>query len=268
MFPVFTPAMRQAMDRELSTFINHVLVEKQGQLDELFVADYSFPSRVEGAIYGTETSGLLGNHTKVGLAPNRRGLLSSPAFLATHALINQTNPVERGLLVRGRLLCQEVPPPPPEVAAVVQPPGGGPELTTRQKYEAHQKDPTCAGCHRMIDAIGFGFEQFDAIGRFRAKEGEHPIDARGELVGTDVDGGFIGPAALGQRLVRSHQFRYCFVQQLYRYVEGRATDPDDAPELRHLTHLLELADHQIGAVLVGWVRRPSFILRKIVKEAP
>ena len=73
------------------------------------------------------------------LAPNRRGLLSSPAFLATHALIAQTNPVERGLMVRGRLLCQEVPPPPPDVLA--QTPGGGPELTTRAKYEAHQQRP-------------------------------------------------------------------------------------------------------------------------------
>jgi hypothetical protein len=265
-YPVFTTAVRQAMDREVSVFIDHVLVEQQGRLDELFVADYSFPARVEGLIYGPDTDGLVGNHTKVKLAPNRRGLLSSPAFLAAHALISQTNPVERGLMVRGRLLCQEVPPPPPEVAA--QTPGGGPELTTRAKYEAHQKEPSCAGCHRMIDPIGFGFEQFDPIGRFRTKEGDHPVDARGELVGTDVDGTFIGPAALSQRLVRSNQFRQCFVQQLVRFVEGRAVQPDDSPEIRYLTHRLELADHQIGEVLVALVQRPSFILRKIVKEAP
>jgi hypothetical protein len=266
MFPVFTTAVRQAMDLEVSTFIDHVLVEQQGRLDELFAADYSFPARVQGLIYGADTDGLVGNHTKVKLAANRRGLLSSPAFLAAHALISQTNPVERGLMVRGRLLCQEVPPPPPEVLA--QTPGGGPELTTRAKYEAHQKDPSCSGCHRMIDPIGFGFEQFDPIGRFRTKEGDHPIDARGELIGTDVDGSFIGPAALSLRLVRSHQFRQCFVQQLVRFVEGRAVQADDSEEIRYLTHRLELADHQIGEVLVALVQRPSFILRKIVKEAP
>ncbi len=120
----------------------------------------------------------------------------------------------------------------------------------------------------MIDPIGFGFEQFDAIGRFRTKEGAHTIDARGELVGTDVDGNFIGPAALSRRLVRSLQFRSCFVQQLFRFVEGRGLQADDAEEIRYLTHQLELADHRIGDLLVALVRRPSFILRKIAKEAP
>jgi hypothetical protein len=262
----FTAAVRQAMDRELTVFIDHVMSVKQGRLDELFLADYSFPGRPLGVIYGADTDGLVGNHVMVPLAANRRGLLSSPAFLATHALISQTNPVERGLMVRGRLLCQEIPPPPPEVLA--QTPGGGAESTTRAKYEAHQKDPSCAGCHRMIDLIGFGFEQFDAIGRFRTKEGEHLVDAQGELVGTDVDGKFVGPAALSQRLVRSLQFRSCFVQQLVRFVEGRGVKADDGEELRYLTHQLELADHRIGDLLVTLVRRPTFILRKIVKEAP
>jgi hypothetical protein len=266
MFPVFTPAVRQAMDRELTTFIEHVMTMAQGRLDELFLADYSFPARVEGLIYGEDTDSLVGNHTMVKLGPNRRGLLSSPAFLATHALISQTNPVERGLMVRGRLLCQEIPPPPPEVLA--QTPSGGAELTTRAKYEAHQKNPSCAGCHRMMDPIGFGFEQFDAIGRFRIKEGDNPVDARGELVGTDVDGPFVGPAALSQRLVRSLQFRRCFVQQLVRFAEGRGMGADDAEEIRYLTHQLEMADHRIGDVLVALVKRPTFILRKIVKEAP
>ena len=88
-------------------------------------------------------------------------------------------------------------------------------------------------------------------------------------MGTDVDGPFIGPAELSQRLVRSAQFRRCFVQQLFRFAEGRARrSADDAEEIDYLTHQLELADHRIDELLVALVQRPTFILRRLVKEAP
>ena len=195
-YPEFVPAVHQAMDRELEVFLDHVLANEQGRLDELLLADYSFPGPALAPIYGRDLLGPIGEFTPVELRPHRRGLLSSPGFLAAHALINQTNPVERGLIVRRRLLCQDVPPPPPDVLA--QPPGGGNELTTRAKYEAHRRDPSCSACHQFIDPLGFGFENFDAIGRYRTKEGAHDVDASGEVVGTDVDGPFIGPAAAGR----------------------------------------------------------------------
>jgi hypothetical protein len=258
-FPAFTPRLRQALDRELDTFLTHALGAGRARLDELFLANYTFPSPALLPIYGLDLLGTPGEFERVTLHPRRRGLLSSPAFLAAHALISQTNPVDRGLMVRGRLLCQEVPPPPPDVLA--QTPGGPPDQTTRAKYEAHQREPRCAACHRLIDPIGFGFEQFDGMGAYRTREGTATIDARGQLVGTDVDGAFEGPAELSDHLLRSAMFRRCFVRQLYQFVHGRGLLPADAGEVDFLAGELERHDHRIDELMVAIIKRPVFVLR-------
>lgn len=259
LLPFVTPQLRTAMYRELATFLDYVL-SGSARLDELMLADYTFASDALKVIYGDDLLAAPGDFTKVPLSPRRRGILSSPMFLATHALINQTNPIERGLVVRTRLLCQDIPPPPPDVVA--QTPTPGPGQTTRQKYEEHSKEPRCRACHQYMDPIGFGFEQFDVVGRYRTKEGELPVDARGMLSGTDVDGPFTGPAQLAQRLVGSPTFRHCFVQQLWRFAESRAVGPHDDAEIDALAGAFERADHRIDELLIAIVRKPTFILRK------
>jgi hypothetical protein len=259
--PAFTPSVRQAMDRELDTFVEQVLTQHQGKLDELMTADYTFPGPAEAPIYGADLLAPPGDFSAVMLDPRRRGLLSSPAFLAAHALINQTNPVERGLMVRTRLLCQEVAPPPPSVNAVPPPSGG--TTTTRAKYAAHSQDPLCAGCHQLMDTIGFGFESFDTLGRYRTMEAGQPVDSSGALLGTDVDGPFNGPAELSLRLPRSALFRRCFVKQLWRFAEGRSASSADDPELDALAYRFDQLEHRVGDLLVELVGRPNFVLRVV-----
>jgi hypothetical protein len=264
-FPFFSPRARRALDRELDTFLDHVLLVEGARLDELLLADYTFPGPELMPFYGDELLEPAGDFQLRRLDPSkRRGVLSSPAFLAAHALIDQTNPVERGLMVRDRFFCQDVAPPPPDVLA--QTPGGPPEQTTRQHFEAHSRDARCSPCHRLIDPLGFGFEQFDAVGRYRTMERGIPVDARGEILGTDVDGPFTGPVELAPRLVRSAQFRRCFVEQLYRYSEGRTVDPRDDRELDYLASLFEQSEHRIDELFVRLVRRPAFVLRRSVPE--
>src|SRR5207249_3359779 len=135
----------------------------------------------------------------------RRGVLSLPAFLTQHSGVDATNPVDRGLFVRSRLLCQELGAPPLEAFKTPIPPATDVSTTTREKYEAHAKDPACASCHSMMDPIGFGFERFDAIGRYRTDEHGHEVDDGGNLGGTDVDGEFHGPAELARHLAGSDQ---------------------------------------------------------------
>jgi hypothetical protein len=260
--PLLVPMMRQALNRELATFLDHVLTTS-GRLDELMLADYTFPSEILRQIYGDDLLDAPGDFTRVRLHERRRGLLSSPYFLASHALINQTNPVERGLVIRSRLFCQDIAPPPPDVVA--QTPGGAAGQTTRQKYEAHAKDARCRACHQLMDPLGFGLEEFDLLGRYRTKEGEQPIDASGEIVNTDVDGPFTGPAELSRRLMKSGEFRRCFVKQLWRFAEARAAGDGDDQEIDALAGLFERADHRIDDLLVALVRKPTFILRKVVK---
>ena len=267
LFPFFTPELRQALDRELDAFLDHVL-GSGGSLDELFLADYTFPSPALAPLYGDDLLDPPGDHTRARLAPNRRGLLSSPAYLAVHALVDQTNPVDRGLMVRARLFCQGVPDPPADV--IQQKPAGGAELTTRQKYEHHLSEARCRTCHRYMDPLGFGFEQFDALGRFRTSEGRQAVDARGEIVGTDVDGPFTGPAELAQALARSPRFHRCFAQQLWRFAEGRAVEDADGPEISLLADAFAAKGNRIDELVVAMVRKRTFVLRRapLAGEAP
>src|SRR5206468_2661509 len=96
---------------------------------------------------------------------DRLGLLESGGVLATQARPDSSSPIHRGKLVRERFLCQPLPPPPPGI--VVQPPALDPSLTTRDRYTRHSTDEPCKSCHRLMDPIGFAFEDFDGVGRQR-----------------------------------------------------------------------------------------------------
>jgi hypothetical protein len=264
-YPGFTPKVRFAMDRELDTFLDHVL-DGSGRLDELLLADYSFPSPDLLPIYQDDVLDPPGDFTRVRLdTRRRRGVLSSPAFLATHGRIDQTNPVERGLMIRSAVLCQEVVPPP---SGVPPAPAGKPGLTTRARYAEHSNNPACSSCHQLMDPIGFGFEAFDTLGRYRTEDNGQPVDASGELLGTDIDGPFTGPAELSERLPRSALFRRCFVKQLWRFAEGRSAGAADARELDGLAWRFEQVDHGIADQMVELVRRPTFVLRKASEVGP
>ena len=120
----------------------------------------------------------------------------------------------------------ELPPPPANLDT--SPPEVDPSLSTRERYAQHSSDPACAGCHDLIDPIGFAFEHYDGIGRWREADGEHSIDARGEILQTvETDGSFDGVPGLAQQLAASDEVSACYVQQWFTFGMGRG-DHDDA----------------------------------------
>ena len=151
----------------------------------------------------------------------RAGLLSHGAFLSVGAKFGDTSPTQRGLLVRTRLFCQEIPPPPPDLMVDVdEPPGADPDACKQQNYNMWQED-ACAACHLLMDPIGFGLEQYDASGAFRQVEADKPqcdISGDGEFIGV---GTFNGPAELGELAVESGLVEGCAARMLYRYATGR-----------------------------------------------
>jgi hypothetical protein len=183
-------------------------------------------------------------------------VLSLPGFLAHHSAHEHTAPVQRGLFIRSRLLCDEVPAPPPSALASVPNPGDR-SVTNRKKYAQHATAPQCAGCHQFMDPIGFGLENFDCVGRHQKTDNGFPVDASGSLVGTDVDGPFTGPAELGTKLAGSAQVRRCFAQNLWRAAMGRAVVLP--------AHLQWTADAKMTDVLLDVVRSDGFVRRG---EAP
>jgi hypothetical protein len=195
---------------------------------------------------------------KVALDPTRAaGMLTQGSFLATHADPDQTSPVLRGKFVRARLFCTPPSPPPPDI--VIRPPAVDPRLSTRQRFAQHVADPTCSGCHNFMDPIGFGFEHFDAAGRWRDVDGGQPVDATGMLTGTDVDGAFDGVADLASHLARSAEVRDCVATQWFRYAFGRSeVTPGDLCTIGALSTALGGPGGDVKALVRATVRMPAF----------
>jgi hypothetical protein len=229
------PEVASAMLKETSRFSDHVIRNGDGLLATLLTASFSFP---EGPLF--ETYGVT---EPAGFAPGMRveldqtergGLLTHAGFLVKHYRGALPSPVHRGITVRENILCQPIDPPPVDVMASPLPPSLGP--TARDRFVAHEADPTCGGCHSQIDPIGLALENYDGTGAFRTEEGGETIDASGVVydAGPDLELPFTGGVELGQRLAASRTVRDCVSNQWFRYSLGRMESVDDGCALRSI----------------------------------
>jgi hypothetical protein len=184
--------------------------------------------------------------------------------MANFAKADQTDPVHRGKFVRERLLCQVVPPPP--VDAMVTPPVVSPDATTRERFAQHQADPACAGCHLMMDSIGLGFEHYDAMGQWRDDENGLPIDATGELVGSDMAGPFNGAIELAQKLAQSTDVANCIADTWFRFAQGRSESPDDEATLTALKASFAASEYRLRDLVVALTQTSAFRFRPTTSE--
>lgn len=158
--------------------------------------------------------------------PPVQGVLMHPAFLAVHGGFENSNPVGRGLFVLTNLLCAPPPPPPPGIPRV--PSDRSPAKTTREKFAGHSAG-SCQGCHKAIDGIGFGFEDFDGTGQFRTHENGQPVDASGLLPIDGAEVRYRGVAELTAHLATSQQVADCFAKHVVRFALGAGERAEDAP---------------------------------------
>ncbi|HYF37444.1 MAG TPA: DUF1592 domain-containing protein [Prosthecobacter sp.] len=184
-FPQMTPEMRAAMYDEARLFFDSIVRENRSAVS-FVAADYTFLNGTLATLYGLEKTVKGPQMRKVQLTnANRGGILGMPGILATTSFPNRTSPVRRGVWVLEQVLGEHVPPAPPNVPALEKQDGKQvANLTLRQRTELHRTDATCANCHKILDPIGFGLENFDAIGRWRDRDDTGgAIDAAGELPG-------------------------------------------------------------------------------------
>src|SRR5882724_11124090 len=184
-FPQMNGEMRSAMYDEPRLFFESIVRENRSVLS-LVDCDYTFLNGTLAALYGLDKKVTGSRWRKVKLTDaNRGGILGMPGILAVTSFPNRTSPVKRGVWVLEQVLGEHVPPPPPNVPALdKQDHEKIAELTLRQRTEMHRANPVCANCHKVLDPIGFGLENFDAIGRWRDHDDSGgPIDATGELPG-------------------------------------------------------------------------------------
>lgn len=246
LFPTFTPELAASMVQETEMFVDHLVWEADTNIFEFLTADYSFVNGDLAALYGI--GGVSGeDFVQVTLPPERRGLLGQASFLSANARPNTTSPVHRGKFVRENILCEELPPPPPGVNfAAVDEPTAGP-TTVRQRLESHVQE-SCSSCHKLMDPIGFGLENFDSMGAYRTEEAWYPepdgrsttpeeptmlpIDASGHIEGME-NSDFVGLSGMTAFLFESETLKDCMMRQVFRWSHGRKEEASDAATLEN-----------------------------------
>ena len=246
--------------REIGLFVDSIFREDRSVLD-LLRANHTFVNETLAWRYGID--GIRGNHfRRVDLEDSRRwGLLGKGALLLASSYPNRTSPVLRGEYVMRNLIGVPPDPPPPEVETDLDNVAPEESLTVRERLAIHRENPTCNGCHGLMDPLGFALENFDVDGTWRDvdRESGRPIDASGLL----PDGSKIaGPTELREALLaQPEQFVQTFVEQLLAYSLGRSTEWYDMPAVREIVRRSAADDYSFSAVVMGIVQSVPFTTR-------
>jgi hypothetical protein len=269
-YPDWDDELRQSLKRESELFFESIIREDRNILD-LLTADYTFVNERLARHYGIPN--VYGSRfRRITLPPEmdyRRGLLGKGSFLAVTWTQNfRTSPVKRGVWVLENILGTPPPEPPPNVPALEETKSeSGKTLTLREQMTLHRTNPTCAGCHKIMDPIGFALENFDADASWRAKQGGDggmPIDAKVKLFdGQEVD----GPVELRAALLRyAPQFVRMFIERMMTYALGRGLEYTDMPTVRAIARDVEKEDNRLSAIVLGIVRSAQFQMRLKAEE--
>ena len=253
LFPKFDDELRAAMVNETKEYFA-ALIDEDGSVLELIDSDYTFLNERLAKHYGVDT--VEGEKfQRVSLEDGRRGgILTHASILTLTSNPTRTSPVKRGKWILDNILGTPPPPPPPNIPELEE----GDDLlgTLRERMQQHRENPSCAVCHRKMDALGFGFENFDAIGAWREKDGRYAIDASGELPGKKT---FKNPAELREILIaNSGEFTSCLTRKLLTYALGRALSLRDKCLVDDIVEHAEQHDHRFSEVIVGIVQSDAF----------
>jgi hypothetical protein len=220
-FPSYQESLRDAAVEETERFVS-ALISDNAPVETLITADFTFVNEELGRHYGKTVTGPA--FQRVSMADTARvGIFGQMSFLAQTSYPSFTSPTKRGVWVLEQLLCS--PPDPVPGDLVIEPLGEpDPGQTLRQKLEQHRADPKCAGCHAVMDPIGFGLENFDAIGAYRTDDHGVAVDASGTI----EEVSFVGARELSTLLAADPRIASCAAKQLLTYAVGRPFEAPDA----------------------------------------
>ena len=265
-FPQMTSKMRSAMYDEARLLFESIVRENRSVIS--FVdCDYTFLNETLATVYGLEATVTGPEMRRVRLSDgNRGGILGMPGVLAATSLPNRTSPVRRGVWVLEQVLGDHVPPPPPDVPALEkQDQETARNLTLRQRTELHRTHAVCANCHKTLDPIGFGLENFDAIGRWRDKDDNGgAIDASGELPGGKR---FSSPKELKSVIAeRGDDFSRNLAERLLAYALCRKLEGYDEIVVDALMQDIAADDYRMQTLIGSIVTSYPFTHRRIPKK--
>ncbi|HVK12157.1 MAG TPA: DUF1592 domain-containing protein [Gemmataceae bacterium] len=264
-FPKFDAPLRKSMIRETELYFDHVMRDDRSVL-EFLDSDYTFVNAVLAQHYGIPD--VTGNDfRKVALKDSPRGgILTHGSILTVTSNPTRTSPVMRGKWVLENILGTPPPPPPPDVPELEADSKAQLTGSLRQRMEKHRNDPNCATCHAKMDPIGFGLENFDAVGAYRTEDGRFKIDAGGVL----PDGAkFTGPADLRKVLIaKADLFRKNLAEKMLTYAIGRGLEHYDRCSVDDVIGHLKKGQDKFSALVLGVVMSEPFQKRRGSTPAP
>jgi hypothetical protein len=254
--------IRKYFVEEAWRFVDSIFREDRSVLD-LLTANHTYLNERLALHYGiNDVRGT--RFRRVELSDEARwGLLGKGGVLLASSYPNRTSPVLRGAWLLEKIIGTHPPQPPPGVEGLVENVDGELARTVRERLEAHRTNPSCSGCHSILDPLGYALENFDAVGRWRGKDREagDAIDSSGVLAdGTPVD----GPVALRQALVgRPHQFVQTLTERLMTYGLGRSLDYRDMPTVRRIVRESAAENYRFSAIVLGIVTSNQFLMQGV-----
>lgn len=254
-FPQWNQELAASMEEEMLRLIEDVVWTRNGDARDIFDADYTFVNEALAAIYAMPAPDEAWKKVQLPAVQGRAGFLGSAAFAARLSSGTRNSPTRRGLFVQTSLLCGDIPPPPPGVVTQLPEDDPGKPMTLKEKLAAHQQDPTCAACHKMMDPIGFAFEKLDPIGAFRTTDNGIPIDS---TTSADGVGDFDSPATLGAILRELPRAQRCTIQQLYRQSMGHKERSGEGPAITALEESFSGSGYNLQQLIVDIAASPAF----------
>lgn len=251
----------QRFNRETSALIDRVVLEAPGSYLRLFTMNETFVDDALADHYGLPRP--TGGEGWVSYAgTGRAGILGHGTVLAAFSKFEDTSPTQRGIMVRTRFMCEDVPRPPPDVDADQPPEGELDAVCKYDRYAQHRdQSSSCAGCHSLVDPIGFGLENYDVMGRYREHDDGLPectIEGQGEIVGV---GEFSSPAELSELLVDNDYIDACAVQMFLTYAFGRPPTEYERELVDETVSAFRSGAHDFKALIVDFVASDRFARR-------
>jgi hypothetical protein len=259
LFPDFDDNLRQAFRQETELLVDSIIREDRSALD-LLSANYTFVNERLAKHYGIpNVYGTRFRKVTFGEDAQRGGLLRQGSILLVTSYPTRTSPVIRGKFILDNILGVPPPPPPATVPSLDEVKLSKRNASIRERLGEHRKNPTCAGCHRLTDPVGFALENYDAVGRWRTLEGGEPIDASGTLFdGTN----FRGVAGLQKAILnRPELFITTLSEKLLTFAIGRGVAYYDAAALRKIVRDASTQDYRFSAIVMGIVNSTPFRMR-------
>jgi hypothetical protein len=257
-FPEFDEELREAMRRETQLFFETIVREDRPILD-FIDGRFTFLNQRLARHYGI--AGVEGDRfRRVRLKGDQRsGLLTHGSILTVSSYATRTSPVLRGKWILENFLNAAPPPPPPGVANLNEAAVTS-SATLRQQLEKHRSDPSCAVCHSRMDALGFGLENYDAIGAWRTRDGKFPVDSAGTLPGGKTFRGSSGLKAILKS--DSEAFAQCLTEKMLTYALGRGLEPFDRPAVDSIARRLASGDYRFSRLVLEIVNSLPFQMRR------